>query len=114
MNGAMRSASVAMTSGVTAAYNWTQFPASKGIPFYTPHLRALLRVLQEHEFERVGGTESIRESKIRSLRIDKKRFTITNPSADLISILSSANRRGEFRDFANVAKTRNLDVHKAT
>ena len=27
MNGAMQSASVAMTSGVTAAYNWTQFPA---------------------------------------------------------------------------------------
>ena len=26
MNGAMRSASVAMTPGVTAAYNWTQFP----------------------------------------------------------------------------------------
>src|SRR5712692_4548879 len=26
MNGAMRSASVAMTPGVTAAYNWKQFP----------------------------------------------------------------------------------------
>ncbi len=26
MNGAMQSASVAMTSGVTAAYNWTQCP----------------------------------------------------------------------------------------
>src|SRR5216683_7880815 len=32
---------------------------------------ALLRVLQEHEFERVGETESIRESKIRSLRINE-------------------------------------------
>ena len=49
---------------------------------------ALLRVLQEHEFERVGETESIRESKIRSLRINKKRFKTTDPSADLISILS--------------------------
>src|SRR5229473_3926258 len=75
---------------------------------------ALLRVLQEHEFERVGETESIRESKIRSLRINKKRFKTTNPSADLISILSSANPRAQFRDFANVAKTRNLDVRQAT
>jgi len=36
MNVAMRSASVAMTPGVTATYNWTQSPASKGILFYTP------------------------------------------------------------------------------
>src|SRR5258708_7190825 len=64
MNGAMRSASVAMTPGVTAAYNSTQFPviadigvasasnwplfldaspASKGILFDKPHLRAELR-----------------------------------------------------------------------
>jgi len=59
MNGAMRSASVAMTPGVTAAYNCTQFlgagigtrlaaildasPASKGILFDKPHLRAELR-----------------------------------------------------------------------
>src|SRR5712691_1073152 len=42
-DGAMRSASVAMTSGVTAAYNWTQSPASKGILFYTLDLRAELR-----------------------------------------------------------------------
>src|SRR5713101_10125125 len=49
---------------------------------------ALLRVLQEHEFERFSETESIRESKIRSLRINKKRFKTTDPSADLISILS--------------------------
>jgi hypothetical protein len=64
MNGAMRSASVAMTPGVTAAYNCTQFPviadigggigsqlasildaspASKGILFDEPHLRTELR-----------------------------------------------------------------------
>ena len=59
MNGAMRSASVAMTPGVTAAYNCTQFlgadigtrlasildasPASEGILFDKPHLRAELR-----------------------------------------------------------------------
>ncbi len=64
MNGAMRSASVAMAPGVTAAYDWTQFPviadigggigsqlasildaspASKGILFDKPHLRAELR-----------------------------------------------------------------------
>ncbi len=64
MNGAMRSASVAMTPGVTAAYNWTQFPvtaniggcivtqlasildassASKGTLFDKPRLRAELR-----------------------------------------------------------------------
>ncbi len=88
MNGAMRSASVAMTPGVTAAYNWTQSPASKGIlVLYTGFESgvetdiALLRVLQEHEFERVGKTESIRESKIRSLKINKKHFENTNPSA---------------------------------
>jgi hypothetical protein len=61
MNGAMRSASVAMTPAVTAAYEWSQFPviadigggigsqlvsildaspASKGILFDKPHLRA--------------------------------------------------------------------------
>ena len=121
MNVAMRSASVAMTPGVTATYNWTQSPASKGIlVLYTGFESgvetdiALLRVLQGHEFERVGETESIRESKIRSLRINKKRFKTTNPSADLISILSSANPRAQFRDFANVAKTHNLDVHQAT
>ncbi len=64
MNGAMQSASVAMAPGVTAAYDWTQFPviadigggigsqlasildaspASKGILFDKPHLRAELR-----------------------------------------------------------------------
>ncbi len=64
MNGAMRSASVAMTPGVTAAYNCTQFPVIadigagigtrtglyprcfsrlKGILFDKPHLRAELR-----------------------------------------------------------------------
>src|SRR5260370_38468371 len=59
MTGAIRSASVAMTPAVTAAYNCTQFlgagigtrlasildasPASKGILFDKPHLRAELR-----------------------------------------------------------------------
>jgi len=64
MNGAMRLASVAMTPGVTAAYNWIQFPvivdigggirtqlafildaspASKGILFDKPHVRTELR-----------------------------------------------------------------------
>jgi transcriptional regulator with GAF, ATPase, and Fis domain len=37
---------------------------------------ALLRVLQEHEFDRVGGTGSTLESKIRSLKIDKHRFKL--------------------------------------
>jgi hypothetical protein len=64
MNGAIRSASVAMTPGVTAAYNWTQFPVIadigggigtqlasildafsclKRLLFDKPHLRAELR-----------------------------------------------------------------------
>lgn len=31
MKGAMRPAGVAMTPGVTAGYNWTQFPVIAGI-----------------------------------------------------------------------------------
>src|SRR5216684_509789 len=88
MNGAMRSASVAMTPGVTAAYNCTQFPVIadigagigtrtglyprcfsrlKGILFDKPHLRAELRprsrssvFCRNMNSKRVGGTGSIR------------------------------------------------------
>jgi transcriptional regulator with PAS, ATPase and Fis domain len=75
----------------------------------------LLRILQEHEFERVGGTGSIRESKIRSPSINKKRFKTTN----LFSSRSHSNTclsksTTQFRNFASVAKIRNPDAHQAT
>ena len=73
-NGAMRSASVAMTPAVTAAYEWSQFPviadigggigtqlvsileaspASKGILFDQPHLRA--ESISHDRMEVIGG-----------------------------------------------------------
>jgi len=74
MNGAMRSASVAMTPAVTAAYEWSQFPviadigggigtqlvsildaspSSKGILFDKPHLRA--ESLSHDRMEAISG-----------------------------------------------------------
>jgi O-methyltransferase domain/Dimerisation domain len=74
MNGAMRSASVAMTPVVTAAYKWSQFPviadigggigtqlvsildaspASKGILFDKPHLRT--ESLSHDRMEAISG-----------------------------------------------------------
>ena len=83
MNGAMRSASVAMTPAVTAAYKWSQFPViadvgggigtqlvsildaspgSKGILFDKPHLRA--ESISHDRMEAVISTSLCRQARM--------------------------------------------------
>jgi hypothetical protein len=100
-----------MTPGVTATYNWTQSPVIADIGIQLASALEASPASTRHPFS-ITAFETRVETPI-ALRV-KKHIETTNPSADRISIPSSANPRAQFRNFANVAKTRNPDARQAT
>jgi hypothetical protein len=110
LNGAMRSASVAMTPAVTAAYKWSQFPviadigggigtqlvsildaapASRGLLFDLPHLRA--ESMFHNRMETVGG--NFFESVPTGADAYLLRFILHDwPETDAAAILASLRR----------------------
>src|SRR5258707_15769160 len=90
----------------TGLYSSMLLPPQEGILFDKPHLRDELR----HRL-----LSCVFYGNMNSLKINKKHFE-TNKSLSSRSHLrpSSANPRAQFRNFANVAKTRNPDARQAT